>query len=63
MAFIILKVYHHVLNIHVKGTMSQNFKMGPGFLFYVKKREDFYYFFIIIFLDFIKRKLGPISNI
>ena len=63
MALIILKVYQHVYNIHLKGTVSQHFKIGPSFYFYVKKREDFYYFFIIIFLDFIKLNLGPISKI
>ena len=26
MAFIILKVYQHVYNIHLEGTVSQNFK-------------------------------------
>ena len=54
MAFIILKLYQHVYNIHLEGTVSQNYKIGLGFIFIAKNGEDFYYFFIIIFLDFIK---------
>ena len=58
--FIILAVYQHVYNIHLKGTVSQNFEIVPSSLFYVKKRDDFNYFFINIFLGFIKYNLGPI---
>ena len=54
MAFIILKLFQHVYNIHLEGTVSQHFKIGLSFIFIAKKREDLYYFFIIIFLDFIK---------
>ena len=60
MAFIVIvKVNQHVYNIHLKGSMSQNFKIGPSFLFMSKNGKIifsllFYYFFIIIFLDFIK---------
>ena len=39
--------------------MSQNFDIGLGFNCMQKKREDFCYFCMIIFLDFIKSKLGP----
>ena len=35
-AFIILKVYQHVYNIHLKETVSQNFKIVPSFLFMSK---------------------------
>ena len=47
MAFIILKIYQHVYNIYLEGTVSQNLKIGLIFL-------NFNYFFIVIFLDFIK---------
>ena len=36
--------------------------IGPSFL-YSKNREDLYYFLMIIFLDFIKLKLWPITNV
>ena len=54
MAFIILKVYQHVYSIHLKGTVSQNVKICPSFLYMSKNGKIFYYFFTIIFLDFIK---------
>ena len=52
--------YRFIDNIHMEGTVSQNFDIGPSFIFIQKKREDFDYFFMIIFLHFIKQKLGPI---
>ena len=41
MAFIILKVYQHVLNIDLKGTVSHNFKIDPSFLFKLKNGKVF----------------------
>ena len=63
MALIILKVFQHVYNIHLEGTVSQNFKISLSFIFMSKKREDFHYSFIFIFLDFIKKNLGHVSKI
>ena len=63
MAFIILTVYQAVDNIHLEGTMSRSFEIGPSFIFMSKKREVYYLIFMIIFLDFIKLELGPISEI
>ena len=37
MAFIMLRVYQPGFNIHSKGTLSQNFKIGPSFLLMSKK--------------------------
>ena len=56
MAFIILKVYQHVYNIHLKGTMSQNFKIGPSFLFMSKNGKIFLLFFHNYFSRFHKIK-------
>ena len=53
MAFIILEVYQHLENIHLEGTMSQNLVIGPSLNYFLK----------IIFLDFVKWELGPISQI
>ena len=36
MAFIILKLYQHVYNIHSERTVSQNFKIGLSFIFMSK---------------------------
>ena len=36
MTFFILKVYQHVYNIHLEGTVSQNLKIGFSFLFMSK---------------------------
>ena len=44
MQLIILKLYHHVYNIHLKGTVSQNFKIGPSFLFMSKNGKIFIIF-------------------
>ena len=54
MALIILKVYQHVHNVHLEGTVSQNFKIGFSFSFMLKNEKIFFNFFIIIFLDFIE---------
>ena len=43
--------------------MSKSFEIGPSFIFMSKKREEYYLIFMIIFLDFIKLELGPISEI
>ena len=40
-------------NIHVEGTVSQNYDKGPGFIFIQKKGEILIIYFIVIFLDFI----------
>ena len=45
--------------IHLEGTVSQNFDLGPSFDFITKKRVTFYYFLQLNFLDFIKSNLGP----
>ena len=39
--------------------MSQNFDIGPGLDFMSKNGKVFFYFCVIIFLDFVKSKLGP----
>ena len=39
--------------------MSQNCDISPGFDFMSKKGKIFVIFCMIIFLDFIKSKLGP----
>ena len=44
MEFIILKVYQHVYNIHLKGTVSQNFKIGSSFLFMLENGKIFIIF-------------------
>ena len=44
MQLIILKLYHHVYNIHLKRTVSQNFKIGPSFLFMSKNEQIFIIF-------------------
>ena len=43
MAFIILKLYQHV-NIHLEGTVSQNFKIGLSFIFIAKNGKIFIIF-------------------
>ena len=63
MALIILKVYQHVYNIHLEGTVSQNLKISLSFIFMSKNGKIFIFFIIIIFLDFIKKNQGPVSKI
>ena len=41
---IILKLYRHIHNIHLEGTMSQNVDMGPSFIFMTKNGKNFNYF-------------------
>ena len=44
MAFIILRVYQHVYNIHLEGTVSQNVKIGLSLLFMSKNGKIFIIF-------------------
>ena len=44
MALTILKVYQHVFNIHLKGTVSQDFKIGPSFFCILKNGKIFIIF-------------------
>ena len=63
MAFIILKLYQHVYNIHSEGTESQNFKIVLSFIL-CQKTGRFLLFFHNYFSRFHKKKtLGPISKI
>ena len=48
----------YICNMLIEGTVSQNFDLGPSFYFMTKK-GNFLIFLQIIFLDFIKRELGP----
>ena len=41
MALIILKIYQHVHNVHLEGTVSQNFKIGFSFSFMSKNGKIF----------------------
>ena len=50
MAFIILKVYQHVYNINLEGTVSQNLKIGLSLLFMSKNGKNF-----IIFHNYFSR--------
>ena len=45
MAYISLKFYKHVHNIHLEGTMSQIFYLGLTFDFMLKKTGRFSRFF------------------
>ena len=44
MALIILNVYQHVYNIHLEGSVSQNFKISLSFIF-MSKNGKFLLFF------------------
>ena len=64
MAYISLKFYKHVHNIHLEGTVSQTFfYLGLTFDFMLKKWEDLVDFFKHNFLHLIKQKLKPKSKI
>ena len=45
-------------NIHLEGKVSHNVDIGLSFSF-MSKNEKFCNFSTVIFLDFIKLKLGP----
>ena len=63
MAFIILKVYQHVYNIHLEGTVSQNFEIGLSF-FLCKKTGRFLLFFHNYFFRFhLKKSRTYIENL
>ena len=49
-----LKLSELVDNIHLEGTMSQIFYLGPTFYFMSKKRETFHHFLQLDFLGSIK---------
>ena len=44
MVFIISKVYQHVYNIHLEGTVSHNFGIGLSFFLMSKKGKIFIIF-------------------
>ena len=44
MVLIILKVYQHVYNIHLEGTVSQNLKKSLSFIFMSKNGKIFIIF-------------------
>ena len=58
-----LKLWMHVPNIHVEGTVSQIFVLGLSFCFMSKNGQLYNYLFEYFFQNFIKNKLGPISKI
>ena len=49
MALIILKVYQHVYNIHLEGTVSQNFKISLSFIYMSKNGKIFIIFSLLFF--------------
>ena len=50
MAFIILKVYQHVYNIHLEGTVSHNFEIGLSFFFMSKNGKILVIFSWLFFI-------------
>ena len=58
MAFIILKVYQHVYNIHLEGTLSQNLKIGLSLLFMSKNGKN-----LLFFHNYFSRFRKPIIKI
>ena len=52
MAFIILKLYQRVYNIHSEGTVSQNLKTGLSVLYLCQKTGRFLLYFHIYFSRF-----------
>ena len=63
MAYISLKFYKHVHNIHLEGTVSQILYLRLSFDFMLKKREELVDFFKHNFLHLTKQKLKPKSKI
>ena len=55
----VIKKLTEVNNIHVQGTVCQNFNLGFGFYFMSKKWATFIDFLKHFFLNCIKLKLGP----
>ena len=49
MTFIILKVYQHIYNIHLEGTVSQNLKICLSLLFMSKNGKIFIIFSQLFF--------------
>ena len=48
MALILFKLYKYIDNIHLEGTVSQNFDIGPSVIFMSKNGKIFLFFIIII---------------